>query len=110
MPSIQQIDGAQFSTATKPGPQQAFTATPAGWQSFISLLQLQGLQLLRQRSTILALLLLTGLAFSEVFAGLGYAETLSRLLPDSRDALNRINWDVLPRAGVLLVALSQMLE
>jgi hypothetical protein len=78
--------------------------TSSNWQSFVSLLRLQWLQLLRQRSTILALLLLTGLVFSEVFTGLGYAEALSRLQPDSRDALNRINWDVLPRFGLLLLA------
>jgi hypothetical protein len=80
------------------------TPTSANWQSFVSLLRLQWLQLLRQRSTILALLILTGLVFSEVFTGLGYAEALSRLQPDSRDALNRINWDVLPRFGLLLLA------
>lgn len=79
--------------------------TQSNRQSFISLLRLQWSQLLRQRSTVLALLLLTGLTFSEVFTGLGYAEALSRLQPDSRDALNRINWDVLPRFGLLLVAL-----
>lgn len=81
---------------------------PAGsslWPGFVSLLRLQWAQLLRQRSTMLALLILTGLAFSEVFTGVGYAETLSRLVPDSRDALNRINWDLLPRFGLLLVAL-----
>ena len=78
--------------------------TSSNWQSFVSLLRLQWLQLLRQRSTVLALLLLTGLVFSEVFTGLGYAEALSRLQPDSRDALNRINWDVLPRFGLLLLA------
>lgn len=80
------------------------TPTTSNWQSFVSLLRLQWLQLLRQRSTVLALLLLTGLVFSEVFTGLGYAEALSRLQPDSRDALNRINWDVLPRFGLLLLA------
>lgn len=74
-------------------------------QSFTALLLLQGQQLLRQRSTVLALLLLTGLAFSEVLSGVGYAEALSVLQPDSRDALNRINWDLLPRFGLLLLAL-----
>lgn len=76
----------------------------ADWQSFLSLLQLQWLHLWRQRSTWLAMILLAGLAFSEVFTGLGYAESLSRLQPDSRDALNRINWDLVPRFGLLLVA------
>jgi hypothetical protein len=80
-------------------------ATSVIWPVFVSLLRLQWVQLLRQRSTVLALLLLTGLVFSEVFTGLDYAETLSRFLPDSRDALNRINWDVLPRFGLLMVAL-----
>ncbi|MCT6700395.1 M1 family aminopeptidase [Rheinheimera sp. 4Y26] len=74
-------------------------------QSFISLCKLQGLQLLHQRSTILALLVLSGLVFSEVFNGLGYAEALSQLQPNSRDALNRINWDLLPRFGLVLLAL-----
>lgn len=83
-------------------PSSSISAT---WQRFFCLLQLQWRQLLRQRSTVVALLLLTGLAFSEVFTGVGYAEMLSRLQPESRDALNRINWDVVPRFGLLLVAL-----
>lgn len=73
--------------------------------SLLSLCKLQWLQLLHQRSTKLALLVLSGLVFSEVFTGLGYAEALSQLQPDSRDALNRINWDLLPRFGLLLLAL-----
>ncbi|WP_306518569.1 M1 family aminopeptidase [Rheinheimera sp.] len=73
--------------------------------SLISLIRLQWTQLLRQRSTVLALLVLSGLVFSEVFTGLSYAEPQSQLQPDSRDALNRINWDLLPRFGLLLLAL-----
>lgn len=73
--------------------------------SLLSLCKLQWLQLLRQRSTKLALLVLSALVFSEVVTGLGYAEALSQLQPDSRDALNRINWDLLPRVGLLLLAL-----
>lgn len=108
--AIQQAiqDTHQFDCSISGQPQTAkFRTVPptsSNWQSFVSLLRLQWLQLLRQRSTVLALLLLTGLVFSEVFTGLGYAEMLSRLQPDSRDALNRINWDVLPRFGLLLLA------
>jgi len=82
--------------------------TPAiafGRQSFISLLRLQWHQLIRQPITLIALLLLSGLFLSEAFYGLDYAEPLSQLLPNSRDALNRVNWDVLPRFGLLLIAL-----
>ena len=74
-------------------------------QSLICLIRLQWTQLLRQRSTVLALLVLSSLVFSEVLSGLGYAEALSQLQPNSRDALNRINWDLLPRFGLLLLAL-----
>ncbi|MBU2425369.1 MAG: hypothetical protein KKA56_00665 [Gammaproteobacteria bacterium] len=93
-------------TSSKPNLYRAITPAVAfGGQSLISLLHLQWQQLIRQRSTVLALLLLTGLVFSEALNGVDYAEPLSQLLPTSRDALNRVNWDVLPRFGLLLVAL-----
>ncbi|RVU40151.1 hypothetical protein EOE67_07835 [Rheinheimera riviphila] len=105
-PAIEDSHSLGGSNSGQPQTADFRTVTPASsnWQSFGSLLRLQWLQLLRQRSTVLALLLLIGLVFSEVFTGLGYAEALSRLQPDSRDALNRINWDVLPRFGLLLLA------
>ena len=74
-----------------------------GWPAFVSLLRLQYQQLLLQRSSLLALLLLLGLIFSEVLTSTGFAEPMSRLTPTSRDALNQINWDILPRFGLLLI-------
>ena len=47
---------------------------------------------------------LCGLIFSEVYTGLGYAEPFSQLLPNSRDAINRVSGDVIPRFGLLLLA------
>jgi ABC-type transport system involved in multi-copper enzyme maturation permease subunit len=100
---------AAAETAFMPARHSAGAFTPitpqlSRWQSFSGLTKLQWQQLLRQRSTILALLLLYGLILSEVLSGVGFAEMLSRLEPDSRDALNRINWDLLPRIGIFLVA------
>lgn len=43
------------------------------------------------------------LLLPEAYAGTDYAEELSRVLPDSRDALNRVMWDVMPMAGALLL-------
>ncbi len=74
------------------------------WPVFRNLLQLQWQQLCWQRSTLLALLVLCGLIFSEVYTGLGYAEQFSQLLPNSRDAINRVSGDVVPRFGLLLLA------
>jgi ABC-2 type transport system permease protein len=42
----------------------------------------------------------------EVYAGLGNSEPLVRVVPDSRDALNRVWWDVVPIAATLLLAYS----
>lgn len=39
----------------------------------------------------------------EAYGGSDYAEELSRVIPDSRDALNRVMWDVVPTAGALLL-------
>lgn len=74
------------------------------WPVFRNLLQLQWQQLCWQRSTLLALLALCGLIFSEVYTGLGYAEPFSQLLPNSRDAINRVSGDLIPRFGLLLLA------
>ena len=74
------------------------------WALLLSLLKLQWQQLCWQRSTMLALLALCGLIFSEVYTGLGYAEQFSQLLPNSRDAINRVSGDVIPRFGLLLLA------
>lgn len=43
------------------------------------------------------------LVFPEVFGGMTYAEQLSQLTPDSRDALNRVMWDMAPPMGALLL-------
>lgn len=43
------------------------------------------------------------LVFPEVFSGMDYAEPLAVLVPDSRDALNRIMWDVAAPTGALLL-------
>lgn len=42
----------------------------------------------------------------EVYAGLGNSEPLVRVVPDSRDALNRVWWDVVPIAAALLLVYS----
>ncbi|MDP3907526.1 hypothetical protein [Novosphingobium sp.] len=52
------------------------------------------------------LLALTGwalLVFPEVYSGMKYAEEFSILIPDSRDALNRVMWDLVPAMGALLL-------
>ncbi|WP_348731533.1 M1 family aminopeptidase [Rheinheimera texasensis] len=69
-----------------------------------ALLRLQWQQLCYQYSTLLALLALCLLVFSEVYSGLGYAEAFSQLVPGSMDALNRVSGDVIPRFGLLLAA------
>ncbi len=71
---------------------------------FAALSRLQWQQLCFQYSTLLAMLALCLLVFSEVYTGLGYAETFSQLVPNSRDALNRVSGDVIPRFGLLLTA------
>lgn len=73
------------------------------WPALLSLVKLQSQQLLFQLSSGLALLLLVGLIFSEALTSTGFAEPMSRLIPTSRDALNQVNWDILPRFGLLLV-------
>jgi len=84
----------------QPCPPQQLRPAPV----FAALLRLQWQQLCSQYSTLLAMLALCLLVFSEVCTGLGYAETFSQLVPQSRDALNRVSGDVIPRFGLLLVA------
>lgn len=43
------------------------------------------------------------LVFPEVYSGMDYVEPLSQLIPDSRDALNRVMWDMTAPAGALLL-------
>lgn len=40
---------------------------------------------------------------SETYGGIGYAEPLAQIIPDSRDALNRVMWDIVPMAAALLL-------
>lgn len=58
---------------------------------------------LRDRIFVLMVAGWTAIILPEAFAGPDYAEELSRVLPDSRDALNRVMWDVVPIAGALLL-------
>jgi ABC-2 type transport system permease protein len=55
------------------------------------------------RDKVFPLLILGWLALliPEVFSSIDYAEPLSRIVPDSRDALNRVVWDIIPLAGAL---------
>lgn len=46
------------------------------------------------------------LVFPEVLSGMDYAEQFAVLIPDSRDALNRVMWDLVPPAGALLMLYS----
>lgn len=59
--------------------------------------------LVRDRVFPLLVLGWFALFLPEVVGGMDYAEPLSRIAPDSRDALNRVVWDVLPLAGALLL-------
>ncbi len=60
-------------------------------------------QLMQHPGSWLSLLGLAALVFSEVVSGVDYAEALSVLSPVSRDALNQVMWDLVPRAGALLL-------
>lgn len=60
-------------------------------------------QLMLHPGSWLSLLGLAALAFSEVVSGVDYAEVMSVLSPTSRDALNQVMWDLVPRFGALLV-------
>lgn len=43
------------------------------------------------------------LVFPEVFGGMDHAEQFAILAPDSRDALNRVMWDLVPPIGAILL-------
>lgn len=60
-------------------------------------------QLMLHPGSWLSLLGLAALAFSEVVSGVDYAEVMSVLSPTSRDVLNQVMWDLVPRCGALLV-------
>lgn len=60
-------------------------------------------QLMLHPGNWLSLLGLAALAFSEVVSGVDYAEVMSVLSPTSRDALNQVMWDLVPRCGALLL-------
>lgn len=70
-----------------------------------TLCRVQLRQLLRQRSSWLALAAMLLLATTEVYSGLRHSEPFSELTPTNLDALNRVCGDVLPRFGLLLLAL-----
>ena len=57
------------------------------------------------RDRIFPLLVLGWIALllPEAYGGMSFAEPYSRILPDSRDALNRVAWDILPLSGALLL-------
>lgn len=59
----------------------------------------------RYRVFPLIILFYGGVVFSEVLAGIAYAEPGSVIEPTSIDALNRVCWDILPFAGCMLMAL-----
>ena len=59
----------------------------------------------RHKVTLLILLAWPFLIFNEVLSGLAYVEPFSEKATDSLDAVNRINSDVLPVFGSLLMAL-----
>lgn len=70
----------------------------------LTLCRVQLHQLLRQRSSWLALAAMLLITATEVFSGLSYSEPFSELTPTNLDALNRVCGDVLPRFGLLLLA------
>ncbi|WP_337843648.1 M1 family aminopeptidase [Rheinheimera sp.] len=83
-----------------------FGAEPAQHSAFYALWHLTTLnirQLMCHPGSWLSLVGLTALAFSEVVSGVDYAEVMSVLTPTSRDALNRVMWDLVPRLGILLL-------
>ena len=76
-----------------------------GWfgQSGYGSLALHLRYVLRDRIFVLMVAGWIAIILPEAFAGPDYAEELSKVLPDSRDALNRVMWDVVPIAGTLLL-------
>ncbi|MBU1618915.1 MAG: ABC transporter permease [Gammaproteobacteria bacterium] len=83
-----------------------FRAVPVQHSAFYALWQLTTLnirQLMLHPGSWLSLVGLAALAFSEVVSGADYAEVMSVLTPTSRDALNQVMWDLVPRCGALLL-------
>ncbi len=61
--------------------------------------------LLKAPTSLLLLGVWPVICFNEVMSGLDYIEPMSKVMPDSIDALNRVAFDVFPLVGSLLVAL-----
>ncbi|CAI3791139.1 ABC transporter permease/M1 family aminopeptidase [Rheinheimera sp. MM224] len=100
---------AKDSTASNHRSFQAVSVQNSGFDAVSPLRLLWQLSLVNSRQLILhpgswlSLLGLAALAFSEVVSGVDYAEVMSVLSPTSRDALNQVMWDLVPRFGALLV-------
>ena len=60
---------------------------------------------IHNRIFVFIILFYGGVVFSEVLAGIDYAEFSAVITPLSSDALNRVTWDILPFAGCVLMAL-----
>ncbi len=118
---MKKLDAAAATSALKPAVlakdstasnQRSFQAVPVqnSGLDVVSKLRLLGQlslvntrQLMLHPGSWLSLLGLAALAFSEVVSGVDYAEAMSVLNPTSRDALNQVMWDLVPRFGALLV-------
>jgi hypothetical protein len=98
------VDGSQNTNAAYHGVQnKGCSGALAALAALAALLRLQFFQLLRQRSSVIALIVLFILMLGEVVSGLDYAEPFALLKPNSRDALNRVMWDMVPHFGILLL-------
>lgn len=94
---------AERITAKRPAARPAF-ASP-GWTERLAASHL-GMHLQYMVRDRIFLLLIIGwivLLLPEAYGGADYAEPLSRVVPDSRDALNRVMWDIVPAALALLL-------
>lgn len=118
---MKKLDAAAATSALKPAVlakdstasnQRSFQAVPVQNSGLDAVSQLRLLwqlslvntrQLMLHPGSWLSLLGLAALAFSEVVSGVYYAEVMSVLSPTSRDALNQVMWDLVPRFGVLLL-------
>ncbi len=80
-----------------------WSALPAAREGQPGLLMLSLRWVLRDKFALLAIAGWALLVFPEVFSGMRYAEPLAVLSPDSRDALNRVMWDLLPALGALVL-------
>lgn len=70
---------------------------------FTTLVHTSLLSLLRTPTSIGLLVLWPFLCFSEIASGINYVEAMSRLLPTSVDALNRISSDIMPVFGAIII-------